>query len=162
VLALLPLGLTACGEDSSSPADAESDLRGATRDYGSEASGAQARRAEAVLNRYLGALAAARWGRACSYLTEPVRRLHARRADAGQKGEGCAAGLRTTADRLPPSERAGLGDADVFSVRVEADRGFAFYRTADKAEHAMPVRIEGGSWKLAAARVLGAPLEAAG
>ncbi|HEU4907023.1 MAG TPA: hypothetical protein VFT19_13040 [Solirubrobacterales bacterium] len=173
VLALVSLALSACGGGSSSTESSGSTSNGdgvaagspvaklhrAIRQFGSEASGAKAPQAEAALTGYFGALAAADWGKACSYLTKPVRTLRARAAARQMKGESCTAGLRVAAKRLSRSERDALAEADISSVRIEGDRGFVIYRDRD-AERAMPLRAEGGSWKLAAARIAGPPLGA--
>lgn len=145
-LALLPLALFACGEDEE-PAQ---DRPNATRKSGSDLAGAEARQAEGTLRGYFDARAEDRWARACSYLTDSTRELVERAAagPGGIPGTDCPSFIASSTRRLPPAERAALDQITIDSVRGSGDRGYVLYR-AFGGELVMPIRAEGGSWKLA-------------
>lgn len=161
------LALSACGGGSSSSTSSagssqrssfkeahakgpSAEAKGATKvsSYGHEATGKQAKAAEAVVRGYLSALAGGRWSKACSYLTRPASRLRAFGAKAEGRGEGCAAGLRAAVEKLPSSRRSHLAEADVSSVRLDSGRGYVLYDSAGSA-YAAAVRSEDGRWKVA-------------
>jgi hypothetical protein len=155
---LLVLGISACG--GSNPATGTTASRAVAvkareaaaaviRKFGSKATPSQARQAEAVVHAYLGARASSEWGKACSYLTPERRSEFSRVAHSKQiKGNGCADLLALVTKELSSTARAGLGKAEVTSVRVGKGRGYVIYTDAG-AEYATPMRLEGGEWKVA-------------
>jgi hypothetical protein len=126
--------------------------------FGSIATGVPAHRAEVALSAYFAALSASDWSTACSYLTAPIRRLRASFARARHEGKTCAAGLRVSVERLVESRPVLLAKPGVSSVRTEGDRGFVLYDQAGGPEGAMPIRSEGGAWKLAPLDPVGVPV----
>lgn len=155
-LAVLPVGISACGDNGSSAQNSQ----GSIRDFGSELTGTEARQAAAVLRAYLDARAERRWTRACSYLAEPIRRL-LELATARSKrlpGTDCSDLIASATRKLPAPERAALDRVTVDSVRADGDRGYVLYQAPGDGERAMPIRAEGGSWKLVG--LSGTPLAA--
>ncbi len=150
VLALLPLVLTACGEDEGVS------TKGATERsrqlFGSEVTSAEAHQAEAALRGYLEARAEARWARACTYLTDPIRRLLAQAAARYENvlGASCPGFIASSTRKLPVPERAALDRVAIDSVRADGDRGYVLYETLGDDERAIRIQAEGGRWKLAA------------
>lgn len=119
------------------------------REFGSEASDSEAEEVEAALTGYLEAQAGGEWSQACSYLAKELRRLEARLAHSVRGGgEGCPGFVAATTERLSPSERSGLADVDVQSVRIEGKSGYILYIDGSGAETAKPILDEAGRWKL--------------
>ena len=162
-LALVPVGLVACGggDSTASNEGKDSAQRGqdALRQFGSPATAAQSRQAEATVRGFLGARAAGKWQRACSYIAQATRRLDARLAARSEQvpGSSCASWIENSAGQVPASDLAALAEIDVDSVRVDGDNGYVFYVDPDE-ERVVSIRSEGGDWKLTS--LIGAPLEA--
>jgi len=161
-LALTSLVLTACGgggDQSASTGTAAASAR--IHGFGSEATGARAKQAEATLRAYLGAASKGQWAKACSYLAERVQKARAGVAKSrGLENENCAAGLKESAEGLSTSERAGLEETDISAVRVNGRRGYVLYEDASGVPRAMSIVSEGGDWKLFAPfAIQGTPLE---
>lgn len=174
IVALAPFVLSACGGDESNPtAEGAGPSTGAnvraggdstegmaatlnprtSREiirFGHEIAGAEAETIEAPLHGYLDAIAARRWGRACSYLSASARRRKVRFAAVAQTDQrSCAAGLRSMAKTLSPSELAALADAQTSSIRATGDRGYVIYGVkTEGAKHAASMSREAGDWKV--------------
>ncbi len=124
------------------------------RHFGQEATAAQAKQAEAAVTAYFAARAAGEWKKACSYLVAPLRRALGQVPIPQQgKGSSCAAFLESRTARLSSADRTALAKLDVESVRVEGDRGYAFYQgsaraATPKSDHAIAIAREGAEWKL--------------
>jgi len=155
-LALLPLALAACGEDDQ-PVQSAPETPG---QFGSELTGAEARQAAIALRGYLEARAEHRWARACSYLAKPIRRFLDRAAARSKRplGNDCPSFIASSTRKLLPSERSVLDRVTVDSARADGDRGYVLYQVPGDGEQAMPIRAEGGRWKLAG--LSGTPLAA--
>lgn len=138
------VGFCACGGASGST-EASS-----LRDFGSAATGAQTHQAETALRAYFVALASSEWSKACSYLSKQARRANASRARARHEGDSCVAGLGAATERLSSSHPALLAVPDVYSVRSEGARGYVLYGQTGRGESTMPIRSEGGKWRLLA------------
>lgn len=157
VLALVSLGLTACGGGGDGGNSTQSGHAGPgpedARQFGSEVTGKQARQIEAVVSGYFEARSAGEWQAACAAIAKPKRQLLGTLATSSKQidGEGCAAYLAYLGKQLPSSERAALAEAEIESVRVDGAQGYALYREAGGAERAMPVTRESGDWKVASA-----------
>ena len=92
------------------------------------------------------------WDNACSYLSKSNIEQLEQLANAVAPIQGC--GLRDRAQGLHPAA-TGLGRArnhhvDAGSLRHEGEQGFLIYYGAGHVKYAMPLRDEGGSWKVAA------------
>jgi hypothetical protein len=154
VLALLGSGCGGGGERSSTTAPGSAAAAQAAQDrirqFGLEATGSQAKQAEATLHGYMDARVAGEWKEACTYLAKPIRRLFDRLGSKSKQvnGKGCAGFVETSTRKLTPSERAGLAKVDVTSVRVEGEQGYILYRDPSGAEYSMSLRREAGTWKL--------------
>lgn len=167
ILALLPVSFAACGsggDSSSSTAatgnDAVAQKAGrAIRRFGHEATGSQAKQAEAAVTGYLDARTAEEWSKACSYLAKSNRDFLAQAAAKVKQiqGDSCAAFLAASEAHLSASERADFAGADVEAVRVEDGQGLAIYGNSAGAEYSTSIKAEGGKWKVAASG--GTPLK---
>lgn len=168
VIALLAAAFAGCGGDDSTttgarsgstPADATAQGSPPNPDFarpggdesvqrfGTEAPAAERAAASAVLADYLRAAAAERRVAQC-------RRLSAAALESlEQLGGGCASALEAV---TPGQASSGAAMANpVGSLRVEGGRAYALYHGRDGVDYAVPMREEGGEWKVDAL----APLE---
>jgi hypothetical protein len=153
VLALLVAGCGGGGDSGSTGAEStapgatgelgEAGAVGKAEEFGSEASGAEAKGPEAALQGYFDARANGEWSKACSYLAKNVQQVYRQLSK-----EGCAAFLQKMTGRLSKEERAALAEVEVESVRLEGDGGYVIYTDAEGSQRAKPVEREGGAWKL--------------
>lgn len=151
VLALLVAGCggsDSSGGDSTATGGAAGELGEAAavakaEEFGSEASGAEAKGPEAALQGYFDARANGEWSKACSYVAKDLRKLYGRLSK-----EACAAFVEKTAERLPAGERATLAEVEVESVRLEGESAYVIYADANGSQRAKPVEREGGAWKV--------------
>jgi len=131
-----------------------------TLSFGEEASGGEFEEIAAVLHAYLDARATGAWEAACGYLSElVVASIENLAAQVGQIKSGECAGILAELAR-PANEkraRAEASSADVGSVRIEGERAFVIYTGAGGAALVMPMRSEGGAWRLSDLK--GMPLE---
>jgi hypothetical protein len=105
----------------------------------------------AVISRNFEDRSAGRWGAQCAtYAAAMVERAEVEARKKRLKGT-CANGLRAAAQPLSRTKavRANtlVGPVDVF--RVKGDEGVALYHGTQHTDYAMPMRKEGGEWKLA-------------
>lgn len=178
VALLLTLGLLACGEGESTTAPtgttsavgdgANGDDRtagsAANRDspsaafevpggdnsvqrFGEEAGPAERRRASAVVDGYMDAITANDFAAQCRLLTrasvEPLERATGSESGAS----GCAKALsqlRAGTQGVVFGAMAG----PVGSLRVEGTQGFALYHGEDGIDYVLPLKREGGEWKV--------------
>lgn len=164
LLALVP---AACGSDSSgttgqagsgstAPAPGAAEFRSQGEDnsiqeFGEEASGADLKQAAAALHAFLDARAAGEWDAACERLApavsaELVRQLG---AQGGEKLD-CGEILAGLAGAVPPQALREAAEVDVGALRAEGDSGFLLFRDARGEAFFVPVRREGGDWRVAA------------
>jgi hypothetical protein len=129
------------------------------QESGVEASASEREQAAASLHGYLDSHAAGHWAAACHYLSATVvaglERIGAMTHENGGQS-GCAAALATLSRGVQPSVLREGARADVGSLRVNGDKGFALYHGARGTSYAMPMVQESGEWKVAA--LAGAPL----
>lgn len=122
------------------------------QEYGDEPSRAVFDEAAAVLHDFLDARAAGAWRSACqrlagSVVTGLVQQL------AGQANGGpghCAEILAALSSGAPPAVLREAAQADVGALRVKGESGFLLFRGAHGESFLMPMRREGGHWKVAA------------
>lgn len=122
----------------------------AVRAFGSEATGTEAKQAEALLIGYLDARAVQDWSSACDLLARSSQRFLSRVARNLEriKGESCAAAMASLTNRLPPP--GGFAAIKPKSVRIARDRGYVLYTTARDAVYAIPITREDGEWRVGA------------
>jgi hypothetical protein len=137
-LALAVLALVGCGGSS------EDTTASANSPYG-EAAGAEERAAiTAAAEDFLAAEAAARWDRACDLMSAEVRR----QLEQMKKGKDCAAGLAALFKQNPAQLQAAR-EIEVDDARLSGSNGYVFYSTAKTDSAYLPLKLEGGSWKVA-------------
>jgi hypothetical protein len=122
------------------------------QEYGEEGGNDEREEVEAAVNSLFKATSSGNWNEVCGkYLSksnqEQLEVLSEKVPQA--KGKSCAAilgGLNSHATGNEPSEPVG----GVGAVRIEGEVAFAIYRGRDGKGYAIPLKQEGGSWKLTA------------
>jgi hypothetical protein len=65
-------------------------------------------------------------------------------------GKGCGAIVSLLLEQEEPGYGARIGEVEVTGARVKGDRAVALIEIEASPEEVIPVRQEGGSWKVAA------------
>lgn len=107
---------------------------------GVEAPPAERTAASAVLAAYLRAGATERRAAQCRQLSAAARE------SLQQLGGGCASALEAVTPDQAGSASAMAGP--IGSLRVEGDRAYALYHGRGGVDYAIPMRREGGEWKV--------------
>ena len=131
-------------------------------DYGSEAPPTERERAAVALAAFLQARAKGEWSTACTYLAvttrTPLERLLGRtQAKAG----GCARVLAELS-KSSAAAHAETPTADVVALRIKGNSAFALFHEAKGSKYVMPMRNEGGAWKMSQLAPLPYPLGSTG
>lgn len=92
------------------------------------------------------------WDAACSYLAKAnVEQLVELVSQSPKfKGVGCGGALKAFTQPLPPALEREITTVDAGSFRHEDGQGFLIYFGPKRAVYSMPMREEGGVWKVAA------------
>jgi hypothetical protein len=105
-----------------------------------------------IVHGFYTARAEGNWDAACSYLAksnlEQLVKLVSQAPE--HKGGGCSEALNAFTQPLPPALEREVTTVDAGSFRREGDQGFLLYYGPDRAVYSMPMREEGGAWKVAA------------
>jgi hypothetical protein len=129
------------------------------QESGTEGSPAETQAAAAVLHAYLDARVAHRWDDACFYLSAGFAATVEAFAERFAKDKGaksCAEVLAALATGSSQEALVATARADAGALRTEGDHGFLLYRGPGGAPYAMPMVLEGGTWKVGSLE--GAPL----
>jgi hypothetical protein len=120
--------------------------------YGVESDGGERVEAATVVKAYLDAQVAGRWSEACSLLAAAIRtNLEAlmRRAP-NSEAKGCPAAMAAFIEHVPKGPLRTIAAIHVLSMRVDGDRGFLIFDDGEGRTDEMPLRREGGKWKVRA------------
>jgi hypothetical protein len=129
------------------------------RDYGHAVGGGEQRAVAALLGRFYAAVAAGDGAGACSLLYGPLTRAPGLyraipKADAPAPGSpllrGNCAQVATLLFGIERPELAEHGRPQLVEARVSGDRGIAVIGFASAPERQLPLRRDGGTWKVAA------------
>jgi hypothetical protein len=121
------------------------------QDFGEESDESELEEAAASLHDFLVARAEEDWPTACSHLTKAVAQQIQRLAQSSKlSGEGCAGILAAMTPSLPPRVQRESTIVDAGSLRSEGEQAFLIYRGAEGAVYAIPMKPEGGTWKVGA------------
>lgn len=122
------------------------------QDYGDEGDESELQEVAEVVHSFYVARAEEEWDTACSYLAKSnIEQLEKIGEQASElKGAGCAPVLKAFTRPLPAAVQREITTVDAGSFRHDGDQGFLIYYGADRTVYAMPLRDEGGSWKVAA------------
>lgn len=132
------------------------------QEYGAEAGGSELRETAELVHSFYVARVAREWAKACSYLAKSTVEGFEELAASSPKlqGKGCAAVFAALFKPVPPSLQRQLTTVDAAALRSEGEQGFLIYTgPPGKTVYSMPLRLEGGEWRVAA--VSGAALPGA-
>ncbi len=114
--------------------------------YGSEASAGERAAAQTALGAYLSARAGGEWAGACALMASQVQKQLG--ALSGSDGESCAAAYAKLSSGISASERASPLIGSLAALRVEGENAFALFYGPGARQYMMPLRSEGGAWKV--------------
>lgn len=122
------------------------------QEYGEEGDESELQEVAEIVHGFYVARAEEKWGTACSYLAKSnVEELEQLGAQSPQfKGGGCEPILEAFTRPLPPAVQREITSVDAGSFRRDGEQGFLIYYGPGKTVYAMPMKDEGGSWKVAA------------
>lgn len=128
------------------------------QEFGAEGDEAELQEAAEAVHGFLVAQANEDWSAACSYLAKSmIQQLEQFAAQSKQfKGGGCPPILKAFTRPLPSAARRETTVVDAGSLRREGEQAFLIYYGAEKTAYAIPMKPEGGEWKVAA--LAGTPL----
>jgi hypothetical protein len=121
------------------------------QEYGEEGPASDRSRANQAIQALYDAYRTGNWGEICNkYLSESnLKEIKLLSEKSPQiKGSTCAdvlGGLNQTNQKAPDTPAS-----SVAAVRIEGDTAFALYRGIDGKGYAIPLKLEGGTWKLTA------------
>jgi hypothetical protein len=122
------------------------------QEFGDEGDESELREVAEVVHGFYVSRAAEEWDKACSYLAtsniEQLEQLASQSPDS--KDTDCATVLKAFTRSLPASVEREITTVDAGSFRHEGDQGFLIYYGAGHVKYAMPLREQGGAWKVAA------------
>ncbi len=116
--------------------------------YGAEAGEAQRGFAEAALRAYLAARAGGEWSAACARTAAAMKRQLALFAGSSPGAKGCVAAYEKLSGRLPASQRANPLAGALAAFRVKGPQGFALFYGPKGQKYMMPMKSEGGAWRV--------------
>ncbi len=122
------------------------------QDFGDESDEPELEEAATSLHEFLVARAEEDWSTACSHLAKTVAQQLQQLASRSDKlsGAGCAAILAALTPPLPPKVQKESTIVDAGSLRTEGEQAFLIYRGAEGTVYAIPMKPEGGAWKVGA------------
>jgi len=122
------------------------------QEFGGESDESELQEAAEVVHGFYVSRAAEEWDKACSYLAKSNIEQLEKLANQSAKSQGadCPTVLKAFTRPLPASVEREITTVDAGSLRHEGEQGFLIYYGAGHIKYAMPLRDEGGSWKVAA------------
>lgn len=122
------------------------------QEYGEEGGESELQEVAEVVHGFYVARAQEEWEKACSYLAKSnVEQLEQLGSQSSQfKNASCGKILKAFTRPLPPSIDREVTTVDAGSFRHEGEQGFLMYYGANHTPYAMPLRNEGGGWKVSA------------
>jgi hypothetical protein len=122
------------------------------QEFGDEADESELREAAEVVHGFYVSRAAEEWEKACSYLAksnnEQLEQLVSQASKSKQTD--CPTALEAFTQPLPLAVEREITVVDAGSLRHEGEQGFLIYFGADRVKYSMPLRDEGGTWKVTA------------
>ncbi len=122
------------------------------QEFGDESDESELQKAAEVVHGFYVSRAAEEWDKACSYLAKSnIEQLEQLAAQSPQsKDADCATVLKAFTRPLPAAVQREITTVDAGSLRREGEQGFLIYYGAGHVKYAMPLRDEGGTWKVTA------------
>jgi len=122
------------------------------QEFGDESDESELQEAAEVVHGFYVSRAAEEWDKACAYLAKSnIEQLEQLAAQSPQsKGADCATVLKAFTRPLPAAVEREITTVEAGSLRHEGEQGFLIYYGAGHVKYAMPLREEGGVWKITA------------
>ncbi len=122
------------------------------QEFGDESGESELQEAAEVVHGFYVSRAAEEWDKACSYLAKSNIEQLEKLANQSTQSQGadCATVLKAFTQPLPAAVEREITTVDAGSLRHEGEQGFLIYFGAGHVKYAMPLRDEGGDWKVAA------------
>jgi hypothetical protein len=122
------------------------------QEFGDESDESELQEAAEVVHNFYVSRAEEQWDTACSYLSKSnIEQLEQLGSQSPQfKNAGCAPILKAFTRPLPASVNREITTVEAGSLRREGEQGFLIYYGAGHVKYAMPLRDEGGTWKVTA------------
>jgi hypothetical protein len=122
------------------------------QEFGEEAGESELQEAAEAVHGFLVSEAREEWDKACSYLAKSnVEQLEKLGSQSSQlRGAGCAPVLAAFTRPLPAAAERRITTVDAGSFRHDGEQGFLIYFGDERVKYAMPLRNEGGAWKVGA------------
>lgn len=121
------------------------------QEYGSEqTAGSEFAEAAATLHVYLDARAAGAWGAACGALAAGLVEQLVEQLEGSGSKTACPEVLAAFNSSFPSAALREAAEVNVAALRVEGDKGFLLFKGAHDEPFFIPMRREGGDWKVAA------------
>jgi hypothetical protein len=122
------------------------------QEFGDESGESELQEAAEAVHSFYVSRAAEEWDKACSYLAKGnIEQLEQLGSQSPQsKNAGCAPILKAFTQPVPASVNREITTVDAGSLRHEGEQGFLIYYGAGHVTYAMPLKDEGGTWRVAA------------
>ena len=122
------------------------------QEFGDESDETELQEAAEAVHGFYVSRAEEEWDKACSYLSKSnIEQLEQLANQSAQsKGADCVTVLKAFTQPLPASVEREITTVDAGSLRREGEQGFLIYYGAGHVKYAMPLREEGGTWKVTA------------
>jgi hypothetical protein len=122
------------------------------QEFGEEGDESELREVAEIVHGFYVARAEEKWDTACTYLSKSnVEQLEQLASQAPQyKNADCGTVLKAFTRTLPAAVEREITTIDAGSFRHDGEQGFLIYYGAGRQTYAMPLKAEGGTWKVTA------------
>jgi hypothetical protein len=127
-------------------------------DFGGEAPTTERQRATAALKAFLHARTSRNWSQACLYLAAPTLKQISMFARSSKGKASCGTILAALSRSSTPTGGEDTLAHGIAALRIKGDTAFALYHGAGSSKYVMPMRNEGGAWKMTELAPLAYPL----
>jgi hypothetical protein len=128
------------------------------QEFGDEGDESELQEVAEIVHGFYVARTEGKWDTACSYLAKSnIEQLEQLASQAPEyRNADCGTALQVFTRTLPAAIEREITTVDAGSFRHDGEQGFLIYYGAGHQTYAMPLKAEGGAWKVAA--LLGATL----
>jgi hypothetical protein len=122
------------------------------QEYGDEGDESELQEVAEIVHSFYVARIEEKWDTACSYLAKSnIEQLEQLASQSPEfKDAGCGPILKAFTRPLPPAIQREITTVDAGSFRHDEEQGFLIYYGPDRTVYSMPMRNEGGGWKVGA------------
>ncbi|MDX6609808.1 MAG: hypothetical protein QOF85_1733 [Solirubrobacterales bacterium] len=122
------------------------------QEFGKEGDESELQEVAEIVHSFYVARAEEKWDTACSYLSKSnIEQLEQLASRAPQhKNVDCGTVLKAFTQTLPAAVEREITTVDAGSFRHDGEQGFLIYYGAGHQTYSMPLKAEGGTWKVTA------------